>query len=248
MPIDPSAVELLCVITQNPDTRVPHTAAILHEKLGFGSACMTFDISQGCAGFTHGLATVVACVERLGLRGALLFTCDPYSKIVDPRDRDTALIFSDAATATWIASGTGGGYRLVDTDFGTSPGTAACLRLEGGYLRMEGRAIVSNAAREIPGSVRRLLARNDLRKEDIDLFLLHPGSKYMLDLLRHELGLETAAAPFPARDYGNTVSSSIPLMLRQYWDRTDAERIILSGFGVGFSWGTCLIERAQGGG
>ena len=245
MSVDSSAVELICVVTQNPDTRVPHTAAILHEKLSLGSRCMTFDLSQGCAGFSHGLATVVACVERLGLRGALLFTCDPYSKIVDPNDRDTALIFSDAATASWIAPGVGG-YRLVDADFGISPGTAACLRLHDGQLRMEGRAIVSNAAREVPASVRRVLARNNLLMDSIDLFLLHPGSKYMLDLLRRELELEVEVAPFPACDYGNTVSSSIPLMLRQYWDRKDARRIIVSGFGVGFSWGTCLIERTYG--
>jgi len=246
--VEAGKIDLVCVVTQNPDASVPHMAAILHERLGLPSSCMTFDLSQGCAGFTHGLTTVIACVERLGLQNALLFTCDPYSKIVDPRDRDTALIFSDAATATWIGCGGGNDvrYRLVDSDFGTSPGSAACLRVDG-YLRMDGRAIVMNAAREIPASVRKLQTRNGLTQVDVDLFLLHPGSKYVVELLRRELDVDAATAPFPAANYGNTISSSIPLMLREYWGSSAAKRIIASGFGVGFSWGTCLLEQVQGG-
>jgi 3-oxoacyl-[acyl-carrier-protein] synthase-3 len=137
----------------------------------------------------------------------------------------------------------GPGYRLVDASFGTRPGSAAVLRYEG-RLIMEGREVFKHAAREVPTAIRRLLELHHLREDDIDLFLLHPGSKYLLDILRKDLGVTEDRLPFEASEYGNTVSSSIPLMLAA---RLDAEqsiaRIVLSGFGVGFSWGTCLIER-----
>jgi 3-oxoacyl-[acyl-carrier-protein] synthase-3 len=243
--IEPSSVELLCVVTQNPDSGIPHCAAIVHEKLELSAHCMTFDLSQGCAGYAHGLVVTTSLMEHLGFNDAIVFTCDPYSTIVDGDDRNTALIFSDAASATLIRRSSDFGYRIVDADFGTSPGTSACLRRDT-VLRMDGRAILTNAAHTVPGSILRLLERNSLKTMDIDLFLLHPGSKYVVDLLRAELGVDSRVAPFMAGDYGNTVSSSIPLMLAELWSHQPARRILLSGFGVGFTWGTCLLESTEG--
>lgn len=232
-------IDLLCVVTQNPDQKIPHTAAILHQRLGLAGACMTFDLSQGCAGYVHGLAVVMALVERLGLRNAVLMTCDPYSTIVDPADRDTALLFGDAATATYLIAGSAG-YHLVDADFGTVPGSAGVLRCVDRF-EMQGREVFLHAVREIPRSIRRLLDRNDLSDKDVDIFLLHPGSLSVIKRIRSILGLSEERLPFNATDYGNAVSSSIPLILREWLPRSP-ERVLLSGFGVGFTWGTCLLE------
>ncbi|MGW0182336.1 ketoacyl-ACP synthase III [Nocardia sp. NPDC003345] len=242
--IDPAAIRLCCVVTQNPDTRIPHTAAILHEKLGLSKQCMTFDLSQGCAGYTHALAVVTTLADRFGFDNALLFTCDPYSDIVDPHDRDTALLFGDGATASYCTAGAGG-YRVVDADFGTAPGTASVLRFDTDRLTMQGRGVFLNAAREAPGSIRRVLARNDLTIGDIDLFLVHPGSKRIIDTLRDDLEVDESRLPFEIAEYGNTVSSSIPLMLAARLRRQPPTDIVLSGFGVGFSWGTCLIRSTE---
>lgn len=242
--IDPAAVELLCVVTQSPDVRIPHTSAIVHHKLGLPKTCMTFDISQGCAGYVHGLAAVVALAERLHLGHAVLFTADPYSVIVDPDDRDTALLFGDAATATYLTTGLSG-YRLVDATFGTAPGSSSVLRCEH-HLAMDGRQVFLHAARQVPPSVTDLLARHDLSTRDVDRYLLHPGSKHVLDVIRRTLNLPEENVPFEAEEYGNTVSSSIPLMLqRQLYAGYPVNRILLSGFGVGFSWGTALLELSH---
>lgn len=241
---DTDSVQLLCLVTQNPDSRIPHTSAVIHQFLNLPPSCMTFDLSQGCAGFPHALAVATSLAERFAFDNALIFTCDPYSTIVDPSDRDTALLFGDAATVTHLQR-TGPGYRLVDAAFGTRPGSAAVLRYEG-RLVMEGREVFQHAAREVPSAIRRLLGRNHLRENDIDLFLLHPGSKYLLDVLRKDLGVAESRLPFEAGEYGNTVSSSIPLMLASRLDpRQSLTRIVLSGFGVGFSWGACLLERTS---
>jgi 3-oxoacyl-[acyl-carrier-protein] synthase-3 len=241
IPVDTSTIDLLCVVTQNPDMRIPHTSALLHEKLGLSDRCMTFDLSQGCAGYTHGLAVVTALLQQFGLAHALLVTCDPYSMIVDPRDRATAPIFGDAATVTYLSTERPG-YQVLDADFGTAPGTTSVLRCDTGTLRMDGRAVFLNAAREPPKSIARILERNDLGILDVDLFLLHPGSKRIIDVIRKELGVDETRLPFEIADYGNTVSSSIPLMLQSRLTGYQPKTVLLCGFGVGFTWGTCLIS------
>lgn len=239
-------VELCCVVTQNPDVNIPHTAAIVHQKLELSSSCMTFDLSQGCAGYVHGLAIVSSLMESLRLDHALLFTCDPYSKIVDPEDKNTSLIFGDAASVSYLCRGAAG-YALVDASFGTVPGSTSCLLSEGlqPRLKMDGTAVLFHATREVPGSIRALLEKNGKTREEVDLFLLHPGSKRVVDLIKKDLALDDAKVPFEIGEYGNTVSSSIPLMLKRHVIQRNHLRLLLSGFGVGFSWGTCLVERRE---
>jgi 3-oxoacyl-[acyl-carrier-protein] synthase-3 len=242
--ISPERVELCCVVTQNPDQNIPHTAAIVHQKLGLSRGCMTFDISQGCAGYVHAIALVTSLMERIGLDHALVFTCDPYSKVVDPNDKNTALIFGDAASVSHLSRG-GAGYSLVDATFGTEPGTTSCLHTEGGTLKMDGTAVLFHATHEVPRSVRLLLERNGKSIDDIGLFLLHPGSKRVVDLIKKDLQLPDAKVPFEIAEIGNTVSSSIPLTLQQHVHQRQEKLLVLSGFGVGFSWGTCLLELGQ---
>ncbi|WP_280331982.1 ketoacyl-ACP synthase III [Nocardia wallacei] len=239
--VDLDAIQLLCVVTQNPDQRIPHTSAIVHEKLSLPSGCMTFDLSQGCAGYTHGLATTTALADRYGFEHVLLCTCDPYTTIVDPHDRNTALLFADAATATYLTP-KAPGYRIVDGDFGTAPGTTSVLRCGTEHLTMDGRGVFLNAAREAPRSVERLLGRNGLGPQDVDLFLAHPGSKRIVDVVREELGVDENKLPFEIADYGNTVSSSLPLMLAPRLRAEPPRTVLLAGFGVGFTWGTSLIR------
>lgn len=250
--VTPSDVDLCCVVTQNPDHNIPHTSAIVHQKLGLSKACMTFDLSQGCAGYIHGLAAVTALMDRLGLERGLLFTSDPYSKIIDPDDKDTALIFGDAASVSYL-SRSGRGYAFVDGKFGTLPGSSSCLISNGrpvssadaaprATLKMDGTAVLFHAVHEVPGSIRALLEKNGKTLDDVDLFLIHQGSKRVVDLIKKDLKLSDEKVPFEIVEYGNTVSSTVPLMLKRHVIEKKRSTVVLSGFGVGFSWGSCLIE------
>lgn len=247
-------VQICCVVTQSPDKNIPHTAAIVHQKLGLSRPCMTFDISQGCAGYVHGIALVTSLMASLKLDHALLFTCDPYSKVVDPQDKNTALIFGDAASASYLCRGRAG-YSLVDASFGTEPGSSSCLSLDGEprgaglgpTLKMDGAAVLFHATRVIPGSISALLDRHGLTSSDIDRFLLHPGSLRVVDLIKKAMKLPAEKAPFEIEHCGNTVSSSIPLLLKRHVLERDCKRLLLSGFGVGFSFGNGLIELRDGG-
>ena len=220
--------------------RIPYTAAILHQKLGLEKHCMTFDLSQGCSGYTHGLTTNTALMDALGLSDTLLFTCDPYSVIVNTHDRNTALIFGDAASVTHLQRGTRG-FALRGTTFGTLPASFSCLTCAS-ELNMDGPAVLRNAVREVPFSIRSLLASKNLDVANVDVFLLHPGSRYVLTALTELLKIEPSRVPFTIADYGNTVSSSLPLMLQPYLQAAKPQRMVLSGFGVGFSWASCLID------
>jgi len=234
-------IQALVVVTQHPDFKVPHTAALVHNRLGLAGHCMTFDISQGCAGYTHGMAIVAGVMDTVGLDHAVLITCDPYSDKVLATDKDTALLFGDAATASYFTR-SGPGYRLVDSNFGTVPDSNRCLLFRD-RLEMDGPTVFKHAVRQAAPSLETLLARNGLAVDDIDLFLLHQGSKYLVEYVARKLGIPAEKAPYEAIDYGNTVSSSIPLMLQKHVADCRLERIVLSGFGVGFTWGNNLLRR-----
>ncbi|MFM9961018.1 MAG: ketoacyl-ACP synthase III [Planctomycetaceae bacterium] len=236
-------LQLLVVVTQHPEFKVPHAAAVVHNRLGLAKHCMTFDVSQGCAGFTHGVTIVTGVMETARLDQAVLITCDPYSDKVDPQDKDTALLFGDAATATYFTR-TGPGYELIDSNFGTLPDSFRCLLFRG-CLEMDGGAVFKHAVQVAPPSLEELLRRNSLAASDIDLFLLHQGSKYLVEYVARKMRVPAEKAPFEAANYGNTVSSSIPLMLQKHVDAGVLERIALSGFGVGFTWGNNLLQRTK---
>ncbi len=243
-------IDCLAVCTQNPDAHgIPHTAAVVHGKLGARDDCAAFDLSLGCSGFVYGLSLLPSFMAANGLRTGVLLTCDPYSKIVNPADKNTALLFGDAAAATLLrAAGPGvSGWAGVRFKFGTHgrSGDALHNRLPGRQLAMDGRAVFNFSATVVPKQIRALLADAGLSPDEIDLFLFHQGSKFIVDTLRKRLGLPEAKVPLRLDDLGNTVSSSIPLLLEEHLARPGLRRLLLSGFGVGLSWASGLLERVD---
>jgi 3-oxoacyl-[acyl-carrier-protein] synthase-3 len=241
--LNPEDIQLAMVVTQHPDVNVPHVAAIVHNRLGLAKHCMTFDVSQGCAGYCHALTIVIGVMETAKLDHALLFTSDPYSDLVDGDDRDVAMLFGDAATASYITR-SGSGYRMLDSNFGTLPDSYRCLFYRD-RLEMDGAAVFKYAAQSVPPSIAELLERNRLEIDDVDWFLMHQGARYLVDFVRNRSKIPAAKAPFEAAEYGNTVSSSIPLMFQKHVDEATLETILLSGFGVGFSWGNNLMKLTR---
>jgi 3-oxoacyl-[acyl-carrier-protein] synthase III len=233
-------LDLIVVVTQNPDGHgLPHTSAIVHQKLNLPKSCFAFDISLGCSGFVAALAVVKGYLAVTGGRRAVLFTADPYSKVLDQDDKNTALIFADGAAATLIAETPN--WRIGAFDFGTDGKKAAALCvMPDGKLAMNGRSVFDFCALNVPGSIERTLAANGLTREQVDGYVLHPGSKFIVDTIHDRL--KVPRIPFPA-PYGNTVSSSLPLMLKQM-DPMRQRALVISGFGVGLSWATTVLRSA----
>jgi len=238
--IDKEKIDCCVVVTQNPDFNIPHTSAIVHGKLELPNECACFDISLGCSGYVYGLSNIISFMKNNGLKNGLLFTADPYSEIVDIEDKNTALLFGDGATITYISEE--GDFVPKDFSFGTNGSSYKELLCED-KLYMNGRAVFNFTATTIPKHIKALLEKNSLEDNDIDKYVLHQGSKYIVDTIRKRLKIDESKVPFDIYEYGNTLSSSIPIILEKEMKSDTLKRFVISGFGVGLSWGSAIIEK-----
>ena len=239
--LDPEKIDALVVVTQNPDTNIPHTAAIVHGEAGLPERCATFDVGLGCSGYVYGLSIMSAFLKENGLSRGILITSDPYSKIVDPEDKNTALLFGDAATATLI--GPDPLFSAESFSFGTIGKLHNALNCKSGKLNMNGREVFNFAATKIPCAIENLLEKAALKKEDIDAYIFHQGSRYILETIASRLRISHDRLRMGLENIGNTISSSIPLLLEEELDKSGTEKIVLCGFGVGLSYGSCICKR-----
>jgi 3-oxoacyl-[acyl-carrier-protein] synthase-3 len=256
-------IKMVVVVTQNPDYRIPHSSALLQDALGLQSDTAAFDIGLGCSGYVYALSAVKGMMMAEGIDHALLVTCDPYSRIMGRGDRETIALFGDAATATWMSADSGG--SIGKTDFGTDGGGAENLIVRAGgsarpasavyhaeadaserdfRLHMNGRGIFNFMMERIPKSIETALLKNETNLEEIDWFVFHQASRFLLDQLSSRLGIDREKVPCNLAYHGNTVSSSIPLLLSEMQEsgRLQGKKVLISGFGVGLSWATTVVQ------
>lgn len=250
--LDIQKVECFGVVTQTPDYCLPHTSAIVHSQIGLPKNCAAFDIGLGCSGYVYGLALMRGLMLAEGLSCGILATTDAYSKIMSPKDKATAPLFGDAASATLL--GSDGHARLGKMSFGTDGDKHQALIVRGSGSRrerseplfMDGRAIFNFMMTEVPKSVLSCLEINKLSIDDIDFFVFHQASEYMLKTLASRMQIPLSKLVVDMRDIGNTTSSSIPIALQRSVlankDKDEKKlKILLSGFGVGLSWATSVL-------
>ncbi|MEN3943439.1 ketoacyl-ACP synthase III [Prosthecobacter sp. SYSU 5D2] len=230
------------VCTQTPDGHgIPHTSAVVHAKLGLADTCACFDISLGCSGYVYGLSVITSFMQANGIKRGLFFTSDPYSSIVDPADQATCLLFGDAATVSLLEADAPG-WQLTDVLFGTQGKGGAAINNVSGTLAMSGRDVFNFAMLTVPKQIQALLARQEITLDQVDRVVLHQGSRYIVDKLRERLRLPEEKVPVHIADLGNTVSSAIPLTLAAVLKKDAPRRILISGFGVGLSYATGLLD------
>ena len=236
-------VDCVVLVTQNPDGRgLPHTSAIIQDKAGLPTSIPAFDISLGCSGYIYGLKIVQGFMSEIGIKNGVLITADPYSNIIDPEDGDTRMLFGDAATATLLSCDSAV-LTVGKAMFGTDGSGAEYLQNKNDRLYMNGRQIFNFAATRVPTQVTELLEKEKLSMADIDMVIFHQGSKYIVETLARRLGVPDSKLALDIRETGNTISSSIPLLLKNYLNRDDVKTILASGFGVGLSWASALLYR-----
>ena len=250
--VDIQKVECFGVVTQTPDYCLPHTSAIVHSKIGLPKNCAAFDIGLGCSGYVYGLAIMRGLMSTEGLSCGILATADAYSKIMNPQDKATAPLFGDAASATLLRNN--GSTSLGRVSFGTDGDKHQSLIARGSGSRpekseplfMDGRAIFNFMMTEVPKSVLDCLEVNNLSINDIDFFVFHQASEYMLKILASRMKIPLSKLVVDMRDIGNTTSSSIPVALQRCVlanknTNNKQSKILLSGFGVGLSWATSVL-------
>lgn len=235
-------VECIVVCTQNPDRGgIPHTSALVQAAINAPESTACFDVGLGCSGYVYCLQLIAAFMQMHGMRKGLLFTCDPYSKIIDSDDKNTSLLFGDAATVTLISDAP----KLVSrhAKFSTRGAGGEALTKKDGKLFMNGRAVFNFALTDIPQQVNEVIKESGVNKNEIDLFLLHQGSKFMLENTIKRIGGIVERTPIDLESTGNTVSSSIPVLLEKYINADEVGTVLMSGFGVGLSWATVIYTK-----
>jgi 3-oxoacyl-[acyl-carrier-protein] synthase-3 len=252
--VDPTTIDLLCVITQNPDYQIPNIAPLLQHSLGLRLDLASFDMSLGCSGFVYALATMKAFMSVHSMSKALIVTSDPYSRIISPVDRSTAPLFGDAAAAILIERCPTD--NIGEFDFGTDGSGAQSLIIKSNrnqpnlkedsdnFLFMDGSAIYKFMMTKIPKSIRACLSKNNLQSEEIDFYIFHQASKYMVLSLAKQIKVSHDKIILNIENHGNTVSSSIPIALKPVLDKEEnrGKKVLLSGFGVGLSWASTVIS------
>ncbi|OYQ37377.1 3-oxoacyl-ACP synthase [Niveispirillum lacus] len=244
-------VDLLICVTQTPDHPLPATACLLQQRLGLSKQCASFDVGLGCSGYVYGLWLAASLLAGMGRGRALLIAGDTTSVTLDRADRSVAPLFGDAATATALEWNPGGGLLTVDvgTD-GTGgpyliqPGGGA-RQPDGPLLFMDGTQVFAFTLREVPKAISATLAAAACAMSDIDHVVLHQANEMMLKRLGAKIGAHTDQLVLAMADRGNTSSATIPLAMTDALSASltsGRRRLLLCGFGVGWSWGTAIWD------
>jgi len=265
--IDPQSIDFLLLCTQTPDYPLPTTACLMQQRLGLPNACGALDFNLGCSGFVYGLAMADGLIRTGSCQRILLITAETYSRYVDAEDRSLRTIFGDGAAATLIEAtdtpslqafqygtdGSGADTLLATKGGARPPEDAIAPRHRQRWksdLYMDGPSLMSFTVGKIPELVDSILAQSGQKSEDIQLFLFHQATRKMLEQLQKRLGLDEERLPIKLEMQGNTVSSTIPILidvLRRENRLQVGMNNMLVGFGVGWSWAGCIWTETWNG-
>jgi 3-oxoacyl-[acyl-carrier-protein] synthase-3 len=243
-------IDLLVVCTQTPDYQLPQTSSQIQNRCNLPKNTASFDISLGCSGFVYGLSVIESMMKFHNYSNAVLITVDAYSKIIDVNDRVTKCLFSDAAAATLVTDSgklVSGNYSFgTDGSFFDSlivDGSNSCGKIAYPHLYMNGRAIFNFCVSKIPDEIDKVCKINNIEKKHIDFFVLHQASKFIIETLEKKIDTNHGQFVNYLDLFGNTVSSSIPIALKQLSksELNDKINILISGFGVGLSWASTVL-------
>lgn len=264
--IDPKTIDFVLLCTQSPDYFLPTSACIIQDKLGIPTQAGALDFNLGCSGFVYGLALAKGLVTGGIARNVLLLTAETYSKFIHPRDKGNRTIFGDAATASLISDN--GFAEIMDFSLGTDGSGFEKLIVKNGgsrnpakmndlqfdesgnpsssdHLYMDGSEIFNFTLEMVPVLVDQTLEKNEINKENIDLFVFHQANKYMLNFLRKKIKIPEEKFYYYMEKVGNTVSATIPIALHEAMKDNAIQlgnKVLIAGFGVGYSWAGTILK------
>jgi len=268
---DKDKIDFIILCTQSPEYYLPSGACILQNKLGLKTSIGAFDYNLGCSGFIYGLALVKSLILNNIATNVLLVTSETYSKYIHPKDRSNRTIFGDGAAATIIEKsvtegigkfvlGTdGSGYKNLivpngglrnryDVDAKEIDEGSGSIRTSND-LYMNGPEIFNFTIKVVPKLFSEILEKNKTRLEDLDYVIFHQANKYMIEYLRKKIKIPEEKFYINLLHTGNTVSSTIPIAIKDCLDNNIIKRgdkVLITGFGVGYSWGGTIIEILEG--
>lgn len=248
-------IDLIIAATITPDCLTPSMSCILQEKLGAVNA-VCFDINAACSGFIFAMNTAHMYLQAGMARYALVLGVEVLSSILDWTDRSTCVLFGDGAGAAVLGPGE---YGIQDFIMGSDGSHGKALLCSGRplrnlysneeaanpYVHMDGQAVFRFAVRQVPECIEQLLKRSSISIHEIKYFVLHQANIRIIQSVAKRLQVNIEKFPMNISECANTSSASIPILLAEL-DKEEklqrGDKIILSGFGGGLTWGAVLIE------
>jgi 3-oxoacyl-[acyl-carrier-protein] synthase-3 len=264
----PEEIGALVFVTQTPDFLIPGNSMLAQKRLGLSESAYLIDLNQGCAGYVYGLAILSGMMRSARIQKGLLLVGDTISRLISPEDKSALPIFSDAGSATLLESSTAGDQMFFN--LGADGNGANAIRMIGGgarypfsedslkmqdirpgirrapaHLSMEGLDVLQYSLRYVVPNISELLEAAGCGVDDPDYYVFHQANRLLNESLARKLGLKSEKIPYSLEDFGNTSCATIPITLNSRLGGSLSEgrhKLLLSGFGVGFSWGSALAQ------
>ncbi len=261
-------IGLLVFVSQTPDHLVPGSATQLQHRLGLPQHCVSIDVNQGCAGYVYGMSIISGMMKAYGIQKALLLVGDTITKMVSKQDNSIWPIFADAGSATafqleegapsmrFVLGSNGADFRAIHVPDGgfRNQTTQASLvertisegvKRRADQLAMNGQAVFTFGLSTVAGSIAAMLKDENLNASEFDYLVLHQANRLLNDSIVRKTGFTKDQAPSSLYDFGNTSCATIPVTLVSQLSEplsTRKLKLLLSGFGVGLSWGNVILE------
>ena len=248
----PQEIDLIIVATATPDYIFPSTACIMQAKLKI-KGCAAFDIQAVCSGFVYALAIADKLIRSGQHRCALIVGAEVYSRILDWKDRGTAVLFGDGAGAVILRADSKPGIMASAlhadgsyVDILSVPGNVCGGKIVGSaFLQMDGQAVFKFAVKVLDEVARETLAMCGLTPADVDWLIPHQANVRILEATARKLGIDLSKLIVTVDRHGNTSAASVPLALDvaiRDGRIKPGHKIMLQGVGGGFTWGASLVE------
>jgi 3-oxoacyl-[acyl-carrier-protein] synthase III len=258
--IDADDIGVIVVGTVTPDMMFPSTACLIQHKIGARRA-WGFDLSAACSAFTYSLTTASQLVASGAHDHALVVGADVMSSIIDYRDRSTCVLFGDGAGAVVVSAANGNDGAILDFEHEIDGGGGGALCMPAGgslrpashdtidqrlhYVKQDGQTVFRFAVRKTEEISRRLLERNGLTPQDVDLFISHQANRRIIQSASEKLGLDPQKVVINIERFGNTTAATIPLALNDAVCSGRLKKghvVLLASVGAGFTVGAVLLR------
>lgn len=236
-------IDMILVATITPDYGFPSVASMVQHNIG-ARQIPAMDLSAACAGFIYGAVTAKQFVESGTAKYVLVIGVEKLSKITDYTDRNTCVLFGDAAGAAVIGP-VDEGKGILSFELGTDGSGLKHLFQDGDFIYMNGREVFKFAVRQMGDSSLNVIEKANLQKEDIDYFIPHQANLRIMESARQRLDVPIEKMAYTVNKYGNTSSSTIPIALYEAVKEGkihDDDVIVMVGFGGGLSWGALTLR------
>lgn len=256
---DRDDIELVICATSNPDYRFPSTASVIAHGCGLEKS-YSYDIQGACAGFLVSLQAARAYIQAGIYKKIIVVAAEKMSSMTDYTDRATCPLFGDAAGAVLIEP-TNEDLGIIDGEFhvdgsglphlvmwaggSVKPASHETVDAHEHFVYQEGRAVYKHAVRDMLSSTQSVMKRNGLTRDDVDWLVPHQANLRIIDAIASRIKIEPSKVLINIQKYGNTSAASIPLCLDEFKNRLHrGDKIMLTAFGAGFTWGAIYLKWA----